>query len=419
LEEWCSQFGAWDHSDNVVDYGYEVVTEVPPQYLHAQLLDLQEQIDTLQMIAGVVRSALNQPSLVAEVSAYWDAKESHLDGLFQSVRDGFDEYEDEDEEGNVVVEQIPNTFADWDVAHKEQHIQRLMHTHAEKRRLAEKYATQGIRVAFNFDDEPKIRAVTLQFTDAEWVGLLDKGGEYLPVCCADVSRIRDILGSAIRESGEIGVSDLWEAVQLIKGHEDCSAFPIGHPLLKLVELWGRIEEDADTQMTCLTLNPDDPREALELLYECSSVVAWEHLFDTPTKSEKFRKKVTVNFTLAKLWPAIKTVYHKLAEIGFGPIHGWAVCCGQEILDSRSGFCIFENHEKAVEVAKRANAAAHTDWEQEKVRRLKDIENGEYEEGGRYEDQSIPPVPQKKDYTVRSVCVSVEKGIEFLPDSLQS
>ena len=27
LENWCSQFGAWNHSDNVVRYGYEAIKE--------------------------------------------------------------------------------------------------------------------------------------------------------------------------------------------------------------------------------------------------------------------------------------------------------------------------------------------------------------------------------------------------------
>lgn len=26
LEDWCNQLGAWNHSDNIVQYGYEVKT---------------------------------------------------------------------------------------------------------------------------------------------------------------------------------------------------------------------------------------------------------------------------------------------------------------------------------------------------------------------------------------------------------
>ena len=25
LEDWCSQFGAWTHGDNIVNYGYEIL----------------------------------------------------------------------------------------------------------------------------------------------------------------------------------------------------------------------------------------------------------------------------------------------------------------------------------------------------------------------------------------------------------
>lgn len=35
LESWCRQFGAWNHGENVVNYGYEVlVVERGVQYQH-------------------------------------------------------------------------------------------------------------------------------------------------------------------------------------------------------------------------------------------------------------------------------------------------------------------------------------------------------------------------------------------------
>jgi hypothetical protein len=31
LEQWCEQFGAWHHGDNVVRYGYDIVRGRPPK----------------------------------------------------------------------------------------------------------------------------------------------------------------------------------------------------------------------------------------------------------------------------------------------------------------------------------------------------------------------------------------------------
>ena len=402
LEDWCSQFGAWDHGDNVVDYGYEVVKRPPHSVLDSKLARVQDQIANLRTAESVIASIIRRDELIQRTQAEWDYQEERLNDIIQAINLGHDE-------------NGPNQYVDWPPERKRGYVRHLMRSYNTKRQLAERFAQKGVEVNFNQEDEPKISSVWLNFSPEEWADLLNKEGELLPACCANVSRIRDILGGALRESGEIQTMHLWEAAQLIEGHDNCDAFPESHPLRTLVELWKEIEEHADTKMTGFLRDPNDPKDALDVVYACSGVVAWNHLAKPSTADREHEQKVAVNFTLAQMWPAIKTLYHKLDEIGFPPVKGWAVCLGEEVLDSHTGFCIFQNRNQATTILNRANANSQIECERKKIARFSDIENGEYDEGGRYEGQPIPPVPQPQICKLRLVQVSKERGIEFLDE----
>jgi len=381
LEEWCRNFGAWDHSDNIVDYGYEI-KDPPLEVLKSKLADYQARIDGLHQMERMVAESVGHEELVARVRQEWDSRESHLNQVVQTA--------------------------------SKEHAADLMKMHTERRRLSEKYAAEGIEVETSVSSAPRVNKIKLSFADAEWGDLLNKHGRLLKICCARVSRIRTILNSALREGAWITASELWEAAHLIQQEEDCDEFPVGHPLLRLVQLWETVAEDADPTFRTIPRDLDDPEDALAVVYSCAGVISWKNAVGRRAKDEQkeYERKLTVNFTLSQLWPAIKTVYEKFKELGFKPLKGWAVCCGDEVLDSRSGFCIFQRQDPAREVLNRANAAAHTEWERAKRRRLVEIENGEYEEGGRYEGEPVPPEPEKEIYVLRPVKVSLDKGIEF-------
>lgn len=44
---------------------------------------------------------------------------------------------------------------------------------------------------------------TINLTSEQWVGLIDKNGAWLPVCCASISAARDVLVTALREGGDL------------------------------------------------------------------------------------------------------------------------------------------------------------------------------------------------------------------------
>lgn len=402
LEDWCSQFGTWDQGDNVVNYGYEIVERPPHSALDPKLARVRAQIADLRTAESVIVSTIQQHELAQRTQVEWNRQEERLNDIIQAISLGHDEMG-------------PNQYANWPPERKKSYVRNLMRSYATKRQLAEGFAQKGIEVSFNQEDDPKINSIWLNFSPEEWADLLNKEGELLPACCANISRIRDILGGSLRENGEIQTMYLWEAVQLIEGHNDCDAFPEDHPLRKLVALWKEIEEHADTRITGVFRNPNDPKDALDVVYACSGVVAWNHLVTPHMENREYEQRVAVNFALAQMWPAIKTLYHKLSEVGFPPVKGWAVCLGEEVLDSHAGFCIFQNKGQAIKVLNRVNVNAQGECERNKITRLNDIENGAYDEGGRYEGHPIPLIPEPQVYKLRWVQVSKEKGIEFLDE----
>jgi hypothetical protein len=76
------------------------------------------------------------------------------------------------------------------------------------------YAQKGLTVSADHSQAGKIASVKLDFTSAEWADVLNAEGEHLGACCADISRIRDILQDACRNDHEVDVDKLWEAASL-------------------------------------------------------------------------------------------------------------------------------------------------------------------------------------------------------------
>lgn len=48
LESWCSNYGAWDHSDNHVQYGYEVLDPPPRDVVEKELKKTTDRINSLR-----------------------------------------------------------------------------------------------------------------------------------------------------------------------------------------------------------------------------------------------------------------------------------------------------------------------------------------------------------------------------------
>jgi hypothetical protein len=194
----------------------------------------------------------------------------------------------------------------------------------------------------------KIASVKLPFKKAEWGDLLNTEGEHLPSCCANISRIRDILQGALRNDGYCEVEELWEATTLAIGHDfkkDDS--PIG----RMMQLWDAVKEDARTTRTIGDAGDidQDPKQALEQLYKCSGVIVWNELFDNSGKDQKFANDANSEQALATLIGCVRTLYFKMQQLSVGPVEGFGVYNGNEIGQSRSGVAVYRTKKMAEEV----------------------------------------------------------------------
>lgn len=64
-----------------------------------------------------------------------------------------------------------------------------------------------------------------RLTPAQWVGLLNKEGPWLPVCCANISDAREILGDVLLNNETITAEQVWDLSALVGRHDAlCDVF---------------------------------------------------------------------------------------------------------------------------------------------------------------------------------------------------
>lgn len=221
--------------------------------------------------------------------------------------------------------------------------------------LEAKYKSEKIHVSACHNDIGKIASVKLPFKKNEWGDLLNGEGEYLPSCCANISRIRDILQEAIRSDGYCDVEELWEASLLAENHgfkKDDS--PIG----RMMKLWDIVKDDARTNRE-ISDNGDinnDPQQAIEQLYKCSSIIVWNELFnwDNSSLDQIFSRNVTNEGALATLMSCVRTLFFKIQELSVGTVCGYGVFNEDKIGLTKSGIAVYRTEEMANDVCEMWN-----------------------------------------------------------------
>jgi hypothetical protein len=224
--------------------------------------------------------------------------------------------------------------------------------------LEHQYQQKNITVEACYNTPGKIASVKLPFNKAEWGDLLNTEGEHLPSCCADISRIRDILQTALRSDGNCDVEELWEATMLAKNHGFAKD---GGPVGRMMKLWDEVAKDARTTRStggCGDLN-NDPKEALEQLYKCAGVIVWNELFDNSGPDQKFSNDANSERALATLVACVRTLFFKMKDLSVGKVSGYGIFNGDEIGESRSGIALYRTKKMADEICEKWNQTETT------------------------------------------------------------
>lgn len=237
------------------------------------------------------------------------------------------------------------------------------------------YKLQGIKIKADYHQKEKIAEVELMFSPEEWVDFLNAEGELLPHCCADISRIRNILQNTCRNNYFINAEDLFELVYLIEQHgfED-------HPINKVTDLWEKIKKDVRQRNIIISVNLENPTDALQALSEAASVISWDDMLCRSKDVDyEFERKVKRSAALATVKTAVRTLFFKLQEMDTEPIEGYGIVCENKIAHTRRGLAIFRTESIAQEICDTWNAS------EEKI----------------------------ENYCVKKVRVCMEKGLEII------
>lgn len=87
--------------------------------------------------------------------------------------------------------------------------------------LRVKYEKLGVKINTCYPviaSKPEIYEVCLDFTDTEWVDLCQAESELLPSCCSEISAMRDILVSSLRNGKVMSMRDLVKFYRLAENH---------------------------------------------------------------------------------------------------------------------------------------------------------------------------------------------------------
>ncbi len=215
---------------------------------------------------------------------------------------------------------------------------------------------KGITIEADYGEPTKITNVKLEFSPEEWVGLFNTEGEFLPSCCGNISRIRDILFGAIRENCFVGTDKLEEMAFLIKDHDCVDDYDDSHPLKKIVNLFEIVKDDCrKSRIFDNSFDTNNPGDCLEALSYYVDNYA-NHQFDLNSSSTYLHTTAKANCqkALIDLVPIIKTLYHKLDELN-AVVSGFGVVSDDGKLGySRNGLQVYEEKKMAEKICQNWN-----------------------------------------------------------------
>lgn len=275
-----------------------------------------------------------------------------------------------------------------------------------KNALEDKYAAMGIEIRTSYLTPVTVKSVKINFpehqgfTPAEiWLDMMDSEGEYLPACCANISRIRDILISSVRNGGMVEANALFEIYYLLKDHgcfDDENKIEPTDPLEYLKNLWLAIESDTKEEKP-ISSNPNNLFDAIDIIYKACAHISWSKVFESHPHEHT---EASNQLELARMLPALHTLSKNIDALN-SEVEAYAVYKDDEVVEIRSGYALFRTEETANMLAKAYNE--HEDVEETSpkciVKRVKvSLKDG---------IQLNPVIDEEKE---RQICEMIEKSL---------
>jgi len=283
----------------------------------------------------------------------------------------------------------------------------------------------SIEVYGDYNQPGKVSEVKLDFSPEEWSDVLDKYGEWLPYCCANISRVRDVLTSAKREGGVVGSDELYEAAYLIREHDE--GCPTSGPMARIVEIESLVRPHMVSQRAPVSLSLERPEDCVAAASRALYAMDTEQLFsslDRPPKREEYRDekgfqravrsneerqfthKMFRTISLAKIIPALKGIWDKIDELDLGPIEGWAIMKEDgTVAETRSGLAIYIDLERCQEVLQM--------WARDLEEQKANDEKFHSDKDDRTTEQKARREAFLRSFVINQVRITKEKGLEVV------
>jgi hypothetical protein len=211
----------------------------------------------------------------------------------------------------------------------------------------------NVRLETPYHEGDKVAKVKFHFSKRVWADLANKEGELLPMCCANISTIRDEFMDAMREDGWMDAQSMQNIVVNMSGHE----WEADHPVSKVKQVY----EELEPRLKCrdvMSCNPDNVRGAVSRVYFDD---IWKFCANYGSDSmfsgwgRTAQERATHNKRLYDIMPTVRALYKFLEDTKFGPADGVALVrkANGELYEFYGrGLALFRNEEEAQECLKR-------------------------------------------------------------------
>lgn len=253
--------------------------------------------------------------------------------------------------------------------------------------------------------EQYVQTIRIPWNGKQWMSVLNKEGPWLPMCCGNISAIRDHLISTLREDGWLDMSGLSEVIELLNSHDGFDDWfkkgfkptddVLRDPMYKLVQIWDAVKDRrAVTWKDEPHVAKDAPADELEHTLRGYNILRIFHAghYDDPEeqKRHEYEHDQLRVLALGKVFGPLMALHREFTEKYLSMVvPGFAVVHKDhpdKPMETRGGPAIYGTMQEAEEVI---------GWW------VKDQRNNGHD------DKMV-----REEFIIRPCRMTVEKGVEF-------